>query len=62
MVFGMGYQRDFGGTTDNPQASESWEKQYKLLLQSAGSEEIRKKYNTTYSAQYQMQGTSGGPV
>lgn len=62
MVFGFGYMRDFGGTTDNPQASESWEKQYKTLVTSAGMEEIRKKYNTTYSAQYSPQQTSGGPV
>jgi hypothetical protein len=62
MVFGFGFMRDFGGTTDNPQASESWEKQYKTLVTSAGMEEIRKKYNTTFAAQYAPQQASGGPV
>jgi hypothetical protein len=62
MIFAFGYQRDFGGQSDNPQSGAAWEAQYKLLLQSAAQEEIRKKYNTTFSAAYAPQQTSGGPV
>lgn len=62
MIFGMGYQRDFGANTDTPQGSQSWEAQYRTLIMSAGMEEVRKKYNTTFAAQYVPQPTSGGPV
>lgn len=45
MVFASGYMRDFGAQgADNPGMSVSWEKQYQLLVASAGGEELRKKY------------------
>ncbi len=46
MVFGTGYQRDFGSQSDNPQASQSWETQYGALLKSAMAEEVRKKFQS----------------
>jgi hypothetical protein len=37
--------RDFGVKKDSPQVTaQSWEAQYQLLLKSALSEEVRKKY------------------
>ena len=44
MVFGAGYQRDFGAQSDNPQMATSWESQYAALLKSAMTEEMRKKF------------------
>lgn len=44
MVFATAYQRDFGAQSDNPQASESWESQYKILMASASVEELRKRF------------------
>lgn len=44
MVFIFGYQRDFGGQTDDPRTSSSWELQYQGLLKSAVVEETRKKF------------------
>lgn len=46
MIFGSGYMRDFGSQADNPQQSVSWDSQYKMLMQSANIEEIRKKYQS----------------
>ncbi|WP_421696935.1 hypothetical protein [Ancylobacter sp.] len=43
MVFGTGFQRDFGSQSDNPQASVSWESQYQALLSSAAIQELRRK-------------------
>lgn len=43
MVFGTGFQRDFGAQSDNPQMSQSWENQYSILFKSADVEENRKK-------------------
>ena len=45
MVFGMGYQRDFGAQSDDPQASQSWESQYTTLAASAQVEEARKRWS-----------------
>lgn len=54
MVFGSGYQRDFGSQADNPQQAASWEMQYQTLFKSANAEELRKKFAgpgwTSYSA------------
>jgi hypothetical protein len=54
MVFAFGYMRDFGGQADNPQGSQSWENQYKMLFQSAQAEAGRAKHEgqgwTPYSA------------
>lgn len=44
MVYGTGYQRDWSAQSDDPRASQSWENQYQLLLQTTGAEEARKKY------------------
>jgi hypothetical protein len=46
MIFGMGYQRDFGAQSDTPQGAQSWEATYQNLIQSANIEEIRKKYES----------------
>lgn len=46
MVFGTGFQRDFGAQTDNPQSPIAWESQYSKLMQSANVEELRKKYQS----------------
>lgn len=43
MVFGTGWQRDFGQQADNTGQAMSWEQQYKTLLAGALSEEQRKK-------------------
>lgn len=54
MVFGSGYQRDFGSQADNPQQAASWEMQYQTLFKSANAEELRKKFSgpgwTSYSS------------
>lgn len=60
MVFGSGYMRDFGQQADNPQMGAAWEAQYNLLLKSATTEEVRKKYNSAYPGSYQPTPTSGG--
>ena len=44
MVFGSGYQRNFGGQSDNPQMSQSWENTYQTLFKSADVEENRKRF------------------
>lgn len=46
MVFGAGYQRDFGSQSDNPQMAQSWETQYNTLFKSAMTEEVRKKFQS----------------
>ena len=46
MVFASGYQRDFGGQSDNPAQSASWEAEYQKLIASAGVEEFRKKHQS----------------
>lgn len=43
LVFGFGEQQNFGAQSDNPQAAQSWEAQYQLLLTSANLNEDRKK-------------------
>jgi hypothetical protein len=43
MVKASGFMRDFGSQSDNPQMGAAWEAQYKLLLNSALTEEFRKK-------------------
>lgn len=44
LIFGYGYMKDYGATTDDPQSSTSWNSHYKDLWQSANTEETRKKY------------------
>lgn len=43
MVFGTGWQRDFGAQASDPNSAVSWEAQYKTLLPSAISELYRQK-------------------
>lgn len=44
MIYISAYQRNFGRQSDDPQMAQSYETQYKTLLQSAMVEETRKKY------------------
>lgn len=44
MIFGSGWQKNFGAQSDDPRASVSWEDQYTKLLSSANMEEQRKRY------------------
>lgn len=46
MVFATGFQRDFGSQSDNPQASQSWENQFNLLMKSAAVEQFRAKHES----------------
>ncbi len=44
LIFGYGYMKDFGANVDDPQAAPNWSAHYKALLDSANTEENRKKY------------------
>lgn len=44
LIFGYGYMKDYGASTDDPQSSSSWNSHYTALWQSANTEETRKKY------------------
>ena len=44
MVFGVGYLKDYGAATDDPNAAGSWETLYQKTLMSANTEENRRKY------------------
>lgn len=44
MVFATGYQRDFGAQSNDPQASQSWEVQYRTLMESANAEQLRAQF------------------
>ena len=46
MIYISAYQRNFGKESDDPQMAQSYENQYQLLLQSAGVEEARKKFES----------------
>lgn len=43
LVFGFGFQRDYGGKSDDPQAAMSWEATYKTLKDGISVEELRRK-------------------
>jgi hypothetical protein len=43
-IFMAAAQRDFGAQSENPQLAQSWETQYKTLMESANVEELRKRY------------------
>lgn len=47
MIFISGYQRNFGRQSDDPAMAQSYESQYKTLLQGATVEEYRKKFQST---------------
>lgn len=46
MVSAAGYMRDFGAQSDNPQMAQSWETQYKALLQSQNVDSLRMKFQS----------------
>lgn len=46
LVFGVGYLKDYGAATDDPNAAGSWEAHYQKLLPSANTEEMRKRYGS----------------
>lgn len=43
MVFGAGYQRDFGSMADDPAMGTNWDKQYQAAMQGQIVQEFRKK-------------------
>jgi hypothetical protein len=43
LIWGFGWQRDFGAQSSDPAAAMSWEAQYKVLAEGIDSEELRKK-------------------
>ncbi|HZS57542.1 MAG TPA: hypothetical protein VFA65_24290 [Bryobacteraceae bacterium] len=53
MVFGFGYQRDFGGQSDNPQAAMSWNAQYEAIKASVNTEQLRVKAASVSWSPYQ---------
>lgn len=46
MIYVSGYQRNFGRQNDDPQMAQSYENQYKVLLEGASKEEARKKFES----------------
>lgn len=44
LVFAVGYLKDYGAASDDPNAAGSWESHYQKLLPSANVEEMRKRY------------------
>lgn len=44
MIFGSGWQKNFGAQADDPKMAVSWETQYQSLIGSANVEEQRKRY------------------
>ena len=47
MVFGCGYQRDFGAQSDDVKMAQSWEAQYQIAKTSTMEEEQRRKSQST---------------
>jgi hypothetical protein len=45
MINAAGYQKNFGAQADDPRMAMSWETQFNLLLPSAKSEEMRKRFH-----------------
>lgn len=45
MINAAGYQKNFGSMMDDPKMAQSWEAQFNLLLPSAKSEEMRKRFH-----------------
>lgn len=43
MVYGVGFQRDFGAQSGDPQMGVTWEAQYNVLKEGSMTEELRKK-------------------
>lgn len=53
MVFGQGWQQNFGSQSDNPQAAVSWEQQYQTLMASADVQDARRKAQSASWQAYQ---------
>jgi len=47
MSFMAAFQKNFGSQADDPKMAQSWESQFSLLMQSAKTEEFRKKYEAS---------------
>ncbi len=45
MIFAAGYQRNFGAGVDDPQMAGNWSAHTKMLLTSAQTEEMRKRFS-----------------
>jgi hypothetical protein len=50
MVWGFGYQRDFGAQADDPATAQSWEHQYESLRIGIDVEEMRKNRFVSWSS------------
>jgi hypothetical protein len=67
MCAGTGYQHNWGAQSDDPRSAMSWETNYQTLLNTAKSEEMRKKYHgwmsmtSEISAIASQPGTPGPP-
>ena len=46
LIFGAGFQLNFSAMADDPQQAMAWETQYNKELQSANTEEMRKRYGS----------------
>ena len=62
MVFGSGYQRNYGAQADDPQQGVSWETQYGKLLAGAAREEARRKAEGYYDASKAAPPSSNRPT
>ena len=52
MIYISGYQRNFSAQSDDPKMSVNWSTEYRRLLESAGKEELRKKFQGEAWASY----------
>lgn len=53
LIFGFGYQRDFGAASNDPAAAVTWEKQYETLKVGVKIEELRRKAESVSWSPYQ---------
>lgn len=51
MIFGSGWQKNFGSQSDDVRSAQSWEAQYQALAKSANAEEIRRRFNQTLAGE-----------
>lgn len=51
MIFGAGWQKNFGSQSDDVRSAQSWEAQYQSLVKSANAEEIRRRFNQTLAGE-----------
>lgn len=61
LIFGYGYLKDYGAATDDPNAPASWEAHYAKELQSANTEEARKRYASAAWSPKQVFPTTSPP-